>query len=109
MGGKDSRVPRSSRASYLVNVLPNKGPCLKQEGFPYGYCGILVYISTHTQKYKKKERGGRRKGMERGSGGVEGRKRGTETLSASPHLAPKVMETWSPPTFFMKELNASYA
>lgn len=47
--------------------------------------------------------------MERVSGGVEGRKRGTETLSASPHLAPKVMETWSPPTFFMKELNVSYA
>lgn len=47
--------------------------------------------------------------MERVSGGVEGRKQGTETLSASPHLAPKVMETWSPPTFFMKELNVSYA
>ena len=47
--------------------------------------------------------------MERMSREVEGRKGWTVTLLASPYLAPKVLETQSPPTFFMKELNVSYA
>lgn len=47
--------------------------------------------------------------MERMSREVEGRKGWTETLSASPHLAPKITETQSSPTFFMNELNVSYA
>lgn len=84
MGGKDSRVPRSSKACSLVNAVANKRPCLKQGGRVS--IRVLWHIGAHvhTQKNKERERGKEERNVEgeQGSGREKGMDRDTFSFTS---------------------------
>lgn len=63
----ESRVPKSSRASWLVKVVANRRVCLQQGGRASIWveadspvCGILVHVVIHKNMARKTEREGRK-------------------------------------------------